>query len=180
MMVRYYILFDNYEQGLALHDLLDDAGVTNRIAPAPAAARGRLCCGMSLLVEADAIDRARAVILETGAAIPMVEHVPAENRFNVREATCSREGYTGDVRCEGCGTTLVEGEIIPMIPHNLPNSCSCLARPFDSHFPQSVNEGIPLRIKISWWWVRPPMPERCPIRFCRTFRAVCMATVRWR
>ena len=42
-MVRYYILFENYEQGLRLHDLLDGAGVTNRIAPAPAAARGGSC-----------------------------------------------------------------------------------------------------------------------------------------
>ena len=46
MNLRYYILFENYEQGLALHDLLDEAGVMNRIAPAPAAARGKLCCGM--------------------------------------------------------------------------------------------------------------------------------------
>ena len=81
-MLRYYILFDNYEQGLALHDLLDDAGVTNRIAPAPAAARGKLCCGMSLLVEADAIDRARAVIDETGAAHHSV--VPLEDQLRAR------------------------------------------------------------------------------------------------
>ena len=63
-MIRYYILFDNYEQGLALHDLLDQADVMNRIAPAPASVRGDLCCGMSLLVEADLIDRAREVIAE--------------------------------------------------------------------------------------------------------------------
>ena len=33
-MIRYYILFENYDQGLALHDLLDSAGVENRIARA--------------------------------------------------------------------------------------------------------------------------------------------------
>ncbi len=66
-MLRYFILFDNYEQGLALHDLLDEAGVTNRIAPAPAAARGKLCCGMSLLIEADMIERAREVIQRENA-----------------------------------------------------------------------------------------------------------------
>ena len=82
MMVRYYILFDNYEQGLALHDLLDEAGVTNRIAPAPAAARGKLCCGMSLLVEADAIERARAVIREREAAHRGI--VPLENQLQPR------------------------------------------------------------------------------------------------
>ena len=81
-MIRYYILFDNYEQGLALHDILDEAGVTNRIAPAPAAARGRLCCGMSLLVEADMIDRAREVMRERGAAHHSV--VPLEGQLQAR------------------------------------------------------------------------------------------------
>lgn len=82
MMVRYYILFENYEQGLALHDLLDEAGVTNRIAPAPAAARGELCCGMSLLVEANAIERARDVIRVTNAAHHSI--VPLENQLQPR------------------------------------------------------------------------------------------------
>ena len=81
-MVRYYILFENYEQGLALHELLDAAGVMNRIAPAPAAARGKLCCGMSLLLEADAIDRARDVIRETNAAHHSI--VPLEDPLHPR------------------------------------------------------------------------------------------------
>ena len=81
-MVRYYILFENYEQGLALHDILDGAGVTNRIAPAPAAARGELCCGMSLLIEADAIERARAVIRQSNAAHHGI--VPVENQLQPR------------------------------------------------------------------------------------------------
>ena len=81
-MIRYYILFDNYEQGLALHDMLDEAGVANRIAPAPAAARGRLCCGMSLLVEADMIDRAREVMREREAAYHSV--VPLEGQLQAR------------------------------------------------------------------------------------------------
>ena len=82
MMIRYYILFDNYEQGLALHDLLDDAGVTNRIAPAPASARGKLCCGMSLLVEADMIERARAVIQRENAVHHSI--VPLEDQLRAR------------------------------------------------------------------------------------------------
>ena len=61
-MIRYYILFENYEHGLALHDTLDGAGVMNRIAPAPAAARGKLCCGMSLLLSPDALEPAKKVI----------------------------------------------------------------------------------------------------------------------
>ncbi len=81
-MVRYYILFDNYEQGLALHDLLDGAGVSNRITPAPAAARGKLCCGMSLLVEADMIDRAREVIQDNNAVYHSI--VPMDNQLQAK------------------------------------------------------------------------------------------------
>lgn len=78
-MVRYYILFENYEQGLSLHDLLDEAGVRNRIAPAPAAARGKLCCGMSLLIEAQEIEAAKAVIEETRAVYYSI--VPMEDQL---------------------------------------------------------------------------------------------------
>ena len=60
--VRWYILFANYEQGLALHDLLDRHGLPNRIAPAPRSIQGELSCGMSLLVEDDAIGEVRACI----------------------------------------------------------------------------------------------------------------------
>ncbi len=81
-MLRYYILFDNYEQGLALHDLLDEAGVMNRIAPAPAAARGKLCCGMSLLVEADSIEAARVVISRHNAVHHSI--VPMEDQLQAR------------------------------------------------------------------------------------------------
>ena len=38
--IRYYILFANYEQGLALRDLLLEADIPNRIAPAPRAIQG--------------------------------------------------------------------------------------------------------------------------------------------
>ena len=62
--VRWYILFQNYEQGLALHALLDQHGLNNRIAPAPRAIQGKLSCGMSLLIEPDLIDAVRACIDE--------------------------------------------------------------------------------------------------------------------
>jgi len=78
-MVRYYILFENYEQGLALHDWLDEAGVKNRIAPAPAVAHGKLCCGMSLLIEPDAIEAAKAVIEERQAVYYNI--VPLEDQL---------------------------------------------------------------------------------------------------
>ena len=60
--VRYYILFANYEQGLHLHDLLDGENIPNRIAPAPRSIQGELSCGMSLLLEPEAVEAARACI----------------------------------------------------------------------------------------------------------------------
>ena len=82
MNLKYYILFENYEQGLALHDKLDDAGVRNRIAPAPAAARGQLCCGMSLLVGPEEIERAKQVIQNENAVFHSI--VPVENPLQPR------------------------------------------------------------------------------------------------
>ena len=61
---------------------LDEAGVTNRIAPAPAAARGKLCCGMSLLVEADEIERARDVMRARQAVYHNI--MPVENQLQPR------------------------------------------------------------------------------------------------
>lgn len=59
--VRYYI-FANYEQGLSLHDLLDQEGIPNRIAPAPRAIQGELSCGMSLLIQPEALEATRDCI----------------------------------------------------------------------------------------------------------------------
>lgn len=36
---------------------------------------------------------------------------------NAREATCTKQGYTGDTICEDCGETLQEGSVIPMSEH---------------------------------------------------------------
>ena len=60
--LKYYILFENYEQGLALHDFLDSDDIPNRIAPSPRAIQGELSCGMSLLIEPDHIEQVRLSI----------------------------------------------------------------------------------------------------------------------
>ncbi len=60
--IRYYILFANYEQGLALRDLLLAENIPNRIAPAPRAIQGELSCGMSLLLSPGDVDAAKACI----------------------------------------------------------------------------------------------------------------------
>ena len=67
MNLRYYILFLNYEQGLALRDLLLRNDIPNRIAPAPRAIQGDLSCGMSLLIEPEQIETARRCIEENHA-----------------------------------------------------------------------------------------------------------------
>ena len=60
--LRYYILFANYEQGLALLDLLLAEEIKNRIAPTPRSIQGELSCGMSLLIEPAEIEAAKACI----------------------------------------------------------------------------------------------------------------------
>ena len=55
--LKYYILFENYEQGLALHDVLDSDDIPNRIAPAPRAIQGELSCGMSQIGRASCRER---------------------------------------------------------------------------------------------------------------------------
>ena len=62
--LRWYILFVNYEQGLALRDLLLKFGIKNRIAPAPRSIQGELSCGMSLLIEDGDVEAALNCIVE--------------------------------------------------------------------------------------------------------------------
>lgn len=62
--LRWYILFVNYEQGLALRDLLLKNHLKNRIAPAPRAIQGELSCGMSLLIEDGDIQAVLSCIVE--------------------------------------------------------------------------------------------------------------------
>ncbi len=60
--VKYYILFENYTHGMALHELMLADGIPHRIAPAPRSIQGELSCGMSLLVSPEHIEAARACI----------------------------------------------------------------------------------------------------------------------
>ena len=80
--LRYYILFENYEQGLALHGLLDEHGLPNRIAPAPRGLKAAAACGMSLLVAPDVIDAVRACIDINGAECRAV--VPLKGQLQSR------------------------------------------------------------------------------------------------
>ena len=62
--IRYYILFANYEHGMALHDLLDQHSIPNRIAPAPRAIQGELSCGVSIMILPEVLEDAKACIEE--------------------------------------------------------------------------------------------------------------------
>jgi hypothetical protein len=87
MNLRYYILFANYEQGLALRDILLQDGIPNRIAPAPRAIQGDLSCGMSLLVEPEYIEKARRSIEEHHAAYHRIASLEGQIRPN-RDRYC--------------------------------------------------------------------------------------------
>ena len=84
--LRYYILFENYTQGLILKDLLKENGIKSRIAPTPHSIQGQLGCGTSLLVEAEEIDAARECIERNHAVhhsnVPLAGQInPGRNRF---------------------------------------------------------------------------------------------------
>lgn len=65
---HWYILFDNYEQGLALHALLDAHDLPNRITPAPRYLKEAAACGMALLIRPEHIDDVRACIAANSCA----------------------------------------------------------------------------------------------------------------
>ena len=80
--LRWYVMFANYEQGLALRDLLMKHGVKNRIAPAPRSIQGELSCGMSLLIEdADSESALTCIVTNNGAYHSIV---PLRNQIKSR------------------------------------------------------------------------------------------------
>ena len=85
--MRYYILFANYEQGLALRDILLQDNVPNRIAPAPRAIQGDLSCGMSLLIEPEYLDAAKRSIEAHHAAYHRIASQEGQIRPN-RDQYC--------------------------------------------------------------------------------------------
>ena len=54
---------------------------------------------------------------ETHYYTDKVKCVAAEERVNVKEATCTEKGYTGDVVCKWCGTVLEKGVETDMVDH---------------------------------------------------------------
>lgn len=84
--INYYILFEDYTQGLMLQQLLREDGITSRIAPAPHSIQGKLGCGMSLLIRQEELEKVRACIERNQAEyydiVPLPCQIrPDRNRF---------------------------------------------------------------------------------------------------
>ena len=76
--LSYYILFDNYTQGLALKEQLDGAGLKARIAPTPRTIDGSHPCGMSLLVREEDIAAVRDFLEQNGAEYLRIAEVTGQ------------------------------------------------------------------------------------------------------
>ena len=76
--INYYILFDNYTQGLTLYDLLRNEGLNVRIAPTPRTVEGSQPCGMSLLVREKDIDAVRSCIDLHNAEYHNIAAIPCQ------------------------------------------------------------------------------------------------------
>ncbi len=84
--IKYYILFENYTQGLALYESLNNNRLKARIAPTPRAVQGELSCGMSLLVESDEIEAVKAYLKDSRAVYHRIAALedqirPGRDRF---------------------------------------------------------------------------------------------------
>ena len=78
--LNYYVLFDNYTQGLALQEILQGEAVPARITPTPHVLQGELSCGMALLVLPRDIEAVRACIAHHGAAYHDIVALPCQIR----------------------------------------------------------------------------------------------------
>lgn len=76
--INYYILFENYTQGLLLQDYLREEHIPSRIAPAPRSIQGKLGCGMSLLIQPEDIDAVHACILRRQAEYYDIVPLPCQ------------------------------------------------------------------------------------------------------
>lgn len=84
--LNYYILFANYTQGMLLKDLLTREGIPCRISPAPRSIQGELGCGMSLLLQPEHVEAAKACIEKNHAEYHDIVGIPCQinprrNRF---------------------------------------------------------------------------------------------------
>ncbi|MDL2252903.1 DUF3343 domain-containing protein [Ruminococcaceae bacterium OttesenSCG-928-I18] len=56
----WYVLFPNHNEGMMLHKLLRQSGLSSTIAPTPRVLSK--CCGISLIVEQEELDKIRQIV----------------------------------------------------------------------------------------------------------------------
>lgn len=84
-MEHYYVLFENHTDGIAMYNGLKREGVKTQISPTPRELS--VCCGMSLLVRKEDLDRIRAV-----AAEKSLEYKSIEKLYNTFDSSRHRYG----------------------------------------------------------------------------------------
>lgn len=77
-MEHYYVLFENHTDGIAMYNGLKREGVKTQISPTPRELS--VCCGMSLLVRKEDLDRIRAVAAEKSLEYKSIEKL--DNTFD--------------------------------------------------------------------------------------------------
>ena len=76
---HYYIIFDTYEEAMAMHDDLDKSSIGNKISPAPLDLVEGVCCGVSLMIEPSDKETIDKYLKET--KLKYLKFVKAERNF---------------------------------------------------------------------------------------------------
>ena len=76
---HYYIIFDAYEDAMAMHDDLDKLSIDNKISPAPLDLVKGVCCGVSLMIMPCDKDRIETYLKNT--KFSYMKFVKAERTF---------------------------------------------------------------------------------------------------
>lgn len=85
MAKNYYVLFYSHTEGMALYQYLREHDYPVRIAPAPRDATS--CCGMSLLVNFEDMEKVREAIIDSQIEIDRI--VELENQIDpTRDRYC--------------------------------------------------------------------------------------------
>lgn len=76
----YYIIFDTYEDAMAMHDDLDKLMIDNKISPAPLDLVEGVCCGVSLMIMPSDKEKIDTYLKDT--KFKYMKFVKADRTFN--------------------------------------------------------------------------------------------------
>jgi hypothetical protein len=85
--IHYYILFENYTQGMMLQSILREEGISSRISPTPHVLQAKAGCGVSLLILPEEIDWAKSCIEKNHAEYYDIVSLPCQINPN-RDKFC--------------------------------------------------------------------------------------------